>query len=106
VLVNRTPVVTGADTQLLGNFEYRVPIFGPVSVAGFADIGSAFNLRQGRDQLINSDFLPDDPFLRTIGQNLSTLALANNPTLALSGGGAAGARQPFCDAIRINASLE
>lgn len=87
VLVNRQPVVTGADTQLLGNFEYRIPIFGPVSFAAFADIGSAFNLRTGADQIINSDFLPDDPFLRTIGQNLSTLALANNPTLALSNGG-------------------
>ncbi len=60
-----TPI--GADTQLLGNFEYRVPIFGPVSLAGFADIGSAFNLRKGRDQFINTNFIADDPFLRTTG---------------------------------------
>ncbi|HEY0658432.1 MAG TPA: outer membrane protein assembly factor BamA, partial [Pyrinomonadaceae bacterium] len=35
----------GGDTQLLGNFEYRIPIFGPVTMAAFADIGSIFNLR-------------------------------------------------------------
>jgi outer membrane protein insertion porin family len=29
----------GGDTQLLGNFEYRIPIFGPVIVAGFFDAG-------------------------------------------------------------------
>ena len=57
------PYFIGADTQLLGNFEYRVPIFGPVSVAAFADIGTAFNLRKGSPQLINSNFLQDQPFL-------------------------------------------
>lgn len=57
----------GGDTQLLGNFEYRIPIFGPVSLAAFADIGSAFNLRTGADQLLNSEFLGDDVFLPTVG---------------------------------------
>ncbi len=99
--VNRFPVVTGGDTQLLGNFEYRVPIFGPVSVAAFADIGSAFNLRKGRDQFINSEFLADDRFLPSVSRfivldrgqqviaplNLSTLAIRNNPALALSPSG-------------------
>ena len=53
----------GGDTQLLGNFEYRIPIFGPASLALFADIGSVFNLRKTGTQEINSNFLPDDTFL-------------------------------------------
>ncbi len=41
----------GGDTQILGNFEYRIPIIGDtVSLAAFADIGSAFNLRTKSDQ--------------------------------------------------------
>lgn len=77
-----TPI--GGDTQLLGNFEYRIPIFGPVSAAAFADVGSSFNLRKGRDQAINSNFLADQPFLQTLGlgTNLSLLAARNNPNLA------------------------
>lgn len=53
----------GGDTQLLGNFEYRVPIFGPASIAAFADIGTAFNLRKTGTQTINSEFQRDQPFL-------------------------------------------
>jgi outer membrane protein insertion porin family len=69
----------GGDTQLLGNFEYRIPIFGPVSFAAFADIGSVFNLRNSGTQTINSTFLRDDIF---IGPGLSTaLALRNAPEL-------------------------
>jgi len=77
-----TPI--GGDTQILGNFEYRIPIFGPVSAAAYADIGSVFNFRKGRDQSINSNFLSDQPFLQTLGlgTNLSLLAARNNPNLA------------------------
>lgn len=32
-------IFPGGDTQLLTNIEYRVPIFGPVIVAGFFDAG-------------------------------------------------------------------
>lgn len=61
-----TPI--GADTQLLGNFEYRIPIIGnTVSLAGFADVGTAFNLRSKKDQTFNSEFLNDQPFLQTVG---------------------------------------
>ncbi len=90
----------GADTQLLGNFEYRIPIIGStVGLAGFADIGTAFNLRSKRDQLFSSNFLDDQPFLSTVGSircprfsgtgflgqpSLSTLALCNNSQLAAS----------------------
>lgn len=85
----------GGDTQLLGNFEYRVPIFGPVTLAAFADVGSAFNLRKGSDQTFSSTFLNGDTFLPTLGViacrgsiasvSLNTLvACNNNSPLALS----------------------
>ncbi|MEP6568917.1 MAG: outer membrane protein assembly factor BamA [Acidobacteriota bacterium] len=61
-----TPV--GADTQVLGNFEYRIPVIGStVQLAAFADVGTAFNLRGKRDQFFNSNFLDDQPFLGTVG---------------------------------------
>src|SRR5687767_1721008 len=87
----------GGDSQILGNFEYRIPIIGDaVSLAAFADIGTTFNLRSKTDQAFSSEFLPDQPFLTTTGafpcprfnQNvpisLSSLALCTNPTLASS----------------------
>jgi len=92
----------GGDTQILGNFEYRIPIFtDKVSAAAFADIGSAFNLRTNGDQFFNSNFLEDQPFLSTVGAircpripgigaaavSLSTLAACNqNTQLALVAG--------------------
>lgn len=66
----------GGDTQLLGNFEYRVPIFGPASIAAFADIGTAFNLRNSGTQSINSNFLPDQPFLNS--NSLTSLLLTSS----------------------------
>ncbi|MCM3873613.1 MAG: BamA/TamA family outer membrane protein, partial [Pyrinomonadaceae bacterium] len=91
----------GGDTQVLGNFEYRIPIIGStVGIAAFADIGSSFNLRGKSDQFFSSNFLDDDPFLQTVGfiscprlgsaftpVTLSTLtACQNNPQLALTSG--------------------
>jgi len=32
-------ITPGGDTQLIGNFEYRIPIFGPVTLALFLDAG-------------------------------------------------------------------
>jgi outer membrane protein insertion porin family len=58
VLVDRQFNFLGGDTQLLGNFEYRMPIFGPVSLAAFADIGSAFNIATKNDQIFSTEFLP------------------------------------------------
>ncbi|MDQ3174964.1 MAG: outer membrane protein assembly factor BamA [Acidobacteriota bacterium] len=90
----------GGDTQLLGNFEYRIPIIGNVvGLAAFADVGSSFNIRSKGDQFFSSNFLDDDPFLRTVGfipcprlgstfapVSLSTLAACNsNSQLALTG---------------------
>lgn len=57
----------GGDTQLLGNFEYRIPIFGPLSAAAYADIGTSFNLRSGGDQVFSSNFVTDQPFLAGTG---------------------------------------
>lgn len=93
-----TPV--GGDTQLLGNFEYRIPLIGStVSSALFADIGTTFNLRSKRDQFFSSNFLDDQPFLTSIGlipctrtaggaaiASLSALAACNgNQQLAFTG---------------------
>ncbi|HVS21045.1 MAG TPA: hypothetical protein VHD88_04315, partial [Pyrinomonadaceae bacterium] len=82
---------TGADTQMLGNFEYRIPVFGrAVSAALFVDVGSAFNLRSKGTQSYSSEFLADQPFLSTVGfiscprvgnpvtVSLTTLAACNN----------------------------
>src|SRR5258708_20937163 len=64
----RAYTATGGDTQVLGNFEYRFPIFGrTVGGAFFVDVGSAFNLRTKREQSYSSEFLADQPFLSTIG---------------------------------------
>ena len=81
-LIGRDYRFIGGDTQLLGNFEYRIPIFGPVSLAAFADIGTAFNLRTSGDQTFSSEFLQDQPFLG--GSSLSVLAATVNPRLAIS----------------------
>ena len=85
----------GGDTQILANLEYRIPIISDVvSLAAFADIGSAFNLRSKSDQQFSSNFLPDQPFLSTVGLvpcprfnanvaiTLSSLVFCNNPNLA------------------------
>lgn len=72
----------GGDTQLLGNFEYRIPIYGPASFAAFVDIGTVFNLYKGSTQAINSNFLQDQPFLSPF--SLNQLAIQNNPDLAIS----------------------
>lgn len=80
----RTFTATGGDTQLLANLEYRIPIFGPVSSALFADLGSTFNLRTPGNQTFSSEFLTDQ-FLSPF--SLSTFAVQNNPRLALSPSG-------------------
>ncbi|HYO62348.1 MAG TPA: outer membrane protein assembly factor BamA [Pyrinomonadaceae bacterium] len=77
----RTFRFLGGDTQLLGNFEYRVPVFGPLQIAAFADIGSAFNLRSANDQVFSSEFLADQPFLTGISGITGAVAGAN-PELA------------------------
>ncbi len=97
----RVYTATGGDTQVLGNFEYRIPIVGrTVQAALYADVGNAFNLRSNKSQTFSTEFLADQPFLSTIGLiscprlparvaavSLTTLAACNNFTnLALSPG--------------------
>ncbi|HXH69708.1 MAG TPA: BamA/TamA family outer membrane protein, partial [Pyrinomonadaceae bacterium] len=77
--ISRNFQFIGGDTQILGNFEYRIPLFGPVALAAFADVGSIFNLRKTGSQIINSNFLADDIFVGA--GTLSALALRNNPNL-------------------------
>ena len=72
-----TFLLIGGDTQLLGNFEYRIPIFGPVSLAAFADVGTVFNLRKTGVQFRNSEFLSDDLLIGA--GSLNQLFLRNNP---------------------------
>jgi outer membrane protein insertion porin family len=83
VQISRDFRFLGGDTQLLGNFEYRVPIFGPVSMAAFADIGSAFNLTTHADQTFSTEFLQDQPFLGSLG-GLTELVVRRYPQLAIS----------------------
>jgi outer membrane protein insertion porin family len=42
------------------NIEYRVPIFSILTVAGFADVGTAFNARKYSDQVTSSNFVNMD----------------------------------------------
>jgi outer membrane protein insertion porin family len=56
-------VLPGGDTSLVGNFEYRIPIFGPVILAPFADAGlnklsfaNQLKLNTGRLEDLNSEF--------------------------------------------------
>src|SRR5437868_2169713 len=98
--LQRVYTATGADTQVLGNFEYRIPIIGrTVQAALYADVGNAFNLRSKKEQTYSSEFLADNPFLSTMGSiscpragglapiTLTTLAACQTFTnLALSPG--------------------
>lgn len=77
---SRSATSIGGDTQILANLEYRIPIFGPASLAMFADVGTAFNLRKGNIQFVNSNFLNDQPFLFPSGIN--QVFLQKNPQFA------------------------
>ncbi len=87
LLLARNFQFLGGDTQLLGNFEYRIPIFGnTVSAAAFADIGSSFNLTTKTDQTFSTEFLADQPFLSGFG-GLTELVGRRNTQIALSPSG-------------------
>jgi outer membrane protein insertion porin family len=43
--------IPGGDTSLLGNFEYRIKLVGPVALVPFADIGMDFAARQSQLKL-------------------------------------------------------
>ncbi len=81
-LFSRNYRFIGGDSEILGNFEYRIPLFGPATLAAFADVGSVFNLRKSATQTINSEFLADDRFLGA--SRLTALGLLNTPVLESS----------------------
>lgn len=78
MFTSSNPRVIGGDTQILGNFEYRIPLFGPAVLAAFADVGTVFNRNKGGVQLINSNFLQDQPFLGA--SSINNLLLFKNLT--------------------------
>jgi outer membrane protein insertion porin family len=56
-------VTPGGDTALVGNFEYRIPIFGPVTLAMFFDVGlnrllntSQLDINPTRIAQLNAEF--------------------------------------------------
>jgi outer membrane protein insertion porin family len=56
-------IFPGGDTQVVSNFEYRIPIFGPVTAALFLDAGdnrilipSQLKMNPGQVSLLNSEF--------------------------------------------------
>ncbi len=56
-------VTPGGDTALVANFEYRIPIFGPVTLAVFFDAGmnrllntSQLNMNPDRITQLNAEF--------------------------------------------------
>src|SRR5215468_1796501 len=53
-----TPI--GADTQFIYNLEYRLPVISILSLAAFADVGTAFNSRKYSDQITSSNFVNGD----------------------------------------------
>lgn len=62
----------GGDSKVIGNFEYRIPIFGPVTLAVFTDVGlntvwrkSQLQLTDQRLQQLGSQF-PDISFKKNL----------------------------------------
>jgi outer membrane protein insertion porin family len=62
-------VTPGGDTQVVTNFEYRIPIFGPVTLAAFFDAGvdklafyNQLKLNPDRIATLNAQF-PEAAFL-------------------------------------------
>lgn len=74
-----TLIFPGADTMLIGNFEYRIPIAGPVTLAYFIDIGSAFVWRTSQLKIQPSaleEIRREFPFFPTT-ENLKPVAVTN-----------------------------
>jgi outer membrane protein insertion porin family len=46
----------GGDTQIVGNFEYRIPLFPHVAMSIFGDAGATGDLRQSQLELNQLDF--------------------------------------------------
>jgi len=88
---NEIPVYTavGGDTRLLFNFEYRIPIAGPISLASFFDIGAVFNMRKYGDQIVTSNYVPNALITQNgvIINSSGTIATRDELDSAASSGG-------------------
>ena len=51
------PTFIGGDTQILLNFEYRIPVVGPLMFVPFLDVGSVFNMNKLEDQTERTEFV-------------------------------------------------
>jgi outer membrane protein insertion porin family len=74
-----TPI--GGDTQLLYNLEYRIPIISVLSIAAFADVGTAFNARKYADQIVETNFIGQDitRYGSLIGATVTSSGVYLNP---------------------------
>jgi outer membrane protein insertion porin family len=82
-------IFPGGDTQLVGNFEYRIPIFGPVTLAPFFDIGvnkvsrlNQLTLNPGRVVELNG-FFPQSEFSKQISVHPHTQDVRSSAGLEL-----------------------
>ncbi len=74
-----TIIFPGGDTTVITNFEYRVPIAGPVTAAYFIDVGTAFILRPSQLKILPSslaEIQKDFPFFPT-PKELKPIGLTN-----------------------------
>ncbi|MCZ6515220.1 MAG: outer membrane protein assembly factor BamA [Acidobacteria bacterium] len=78
-----TIIFPGADSMLVSNFEYRIPILGPVTLAYFVDAGTSWVLRKNqlrlRPETLSSlrDSFPEDIFHFPIKDELETIRSTN-----------------------------
>ncbi len=73
------PIFPGGDTSVVANFEYRIPIAGPVTAAYFVDTGSSFILRSSQLKVSTtslSDLQKEFPFF-PLPSELKPLATTN-----------------------------
>jgi len=74
-----TVIFPGGDTMVITNFEYRIPIAGPVTLAYFVDVGSTFIWRTSQLKVQPSalaDIRRDFPFFPT-PETLKPIGLTN-----------------------------
>ncbi len=75
-----TVIFPGGDTMAVTNFEYRIPIAGPVTLAYFVDVGGAFALRNNQLKIQRSFLDPlhtEFPFFPTPPEELKPIARTN-----------------------------
>jgi len=73
----------GGDTQFIYNIEYRIPIVSVVSLAAFADLGTTFNARKYKDQVVSTNFVGNQnltPFGPLIGADVTRDGVLLNPS--------------------------